>query len=44
MTEAITQLAQRLVNNLSIKGWQITCAESCTGGGVGYAITSISGS
>ncbi|MFT6992563.1 MAG: nicotinamide-nucleotide amidase, partial [Paraglaciecola sp.] len=29
---------------LSAKGWQISCAESCTGGGVGYAITSISGS
>ncbi|MFT6344656.1 MAG: nicotinamide-nucleotide amidase [Paraglaciecola sp.] len=44
MTEDITQLAQRLGNKLSTKGWQITCAESCTGGGVGYAITSISGS
>ena len=44
MTEDITQLAQLLGNKLSSKGWQITCAESCTGGGVGYAITSISGS
>jgi nicotinamide-nucleotide amidase len=44
MTEDITQLAQRLGNTLSAKGWQISCAESCTGGGVGYAITSISGS
>ncbi|MGK0381588.1 MAG: nicotinamide-nucleotide amidase [Flavobacteriales bacterium] len=44
MTEDITQLAQRLGNKLFAKGWQISCAESCTGGGVGYAITSISGS
>jgi nicotinamide-nucleotide amidase len=44
MTEDIIQLAQHLGNKLSAKGWQITCAESCTGGGVGYAITSISGS
>lgn len=44
MTEDITQLAQLLGNKLVTKGWQITCAESCTGGGVGYAITAISGS
>jgi len=44
MTEDITQLAQLLGNKLSAKGWQISCAESCTGGGVGYAITTISGS
>ena len=44
MTEDITQLAQLLGITLSAKGWQVTCAESCTGGGVGYAITSISGS
>ena len=44
MTEDITQLAQLLGNKLFAKGWQISCAESCTGGGVGYAITSISGS
>jgi nicotinamide-nucleotide amidase len=44
MTEDITQLAQLLGNKLATKGWQITCAESCTGGGVGYAITTISGS
>lgn len=44
MTDDITQLAQQLGNTLSAKGWQISCAESCTGGGVGYAITSISGS
>ncbi len=44
MTEDITQLAQLLGNKLAAKDWQISCAESCTGGGVGYAITSVSGS
>jgi nicotinamide-nucleotide amidase len=44
MTEDITLLAQLLGNKLAAKNWQITCAESCTGGGIGYAITSISGS
>ena len=44
MTENITQLAQLLGDKLVAKNWQITCAESCTGGGIGYAITSISGS
>ncbi len=44
MTNDITQLAQDLADILAAKTWQITCAESCTGGGVGYAITSISGS
>jgi nicotinamide-nucleotide amidase len=44
MTEDITHLAQILGQTLSAKGWQISCAESCTGGGLGYAITSISGS
>ncbi|MBL4629896.1 MAG: nicotinamide-nucleotide amidohydrolase family protein [Paraglaciecola sp.] len=44
MTDNITHLAQLLGNKLTVNGWQITCAESCTGGGVGYAITSIAGS
>jgi nicotinamide-nucleotide amidase len=44
MTEDTIHLAQLLGNKLMAKGWQITCAESCTGGGIGYAITSISGS
>ena len=44
MNEAINYLAQMLGNKLLAKRWQISCAESCTGGGVGYAITSISGS
>lgn len=26
------------------RGWSVSCAESCTGGGVAYAFTSVSGS
>lgn len=44
MTNKTIQLAQQLGQTLQQKGWQVTCAESCTGGGIGYAITSISGS
>ncbi|MDF2178270.1 nicotinamide-nucleotide amidase [Aliiglaciecola sp. CAU 1673] len=40
----ILALAEKLGQALQQKGWTITCAESCTGGGIGYAITSISGS
>lgn len=44
MSENTILLAQQLGDILLAKGWQITCAESCTGGGIGYAITEISGS
>jgi nicotinamide-nucleotide amidase len=44
MNENIYYLAQTLGNKLLANGWQITCAESCTGGGVGYAITGVPGS
>lgn len=44
MTEDINYLAQILGDKLLAKGWQITCAESCTGGGLGFAITSTAGS
>jgi nicotinamide-nucleotide amidase len=37
-------LAIQLGAELSRKKWRITSAESCTGGGLGYAITSVSGS
>lgn len=37
-------LAIQLGVELSRKKWRITSAESCTGGGLGYAITSVSGS
>ena len=44
MTNNSVLLAQKLGEILLHKAWQVTCAESCTGGGIGYAITSISGS
>ncbi|KXI28123.1 CinA family protein [Paraglaciecola hydrolytica] len=44
MTPDIELLAQLLGQKLVTRNWTISCAESCTGGGLGYAITSISGS
>lgn len=44
MNESTLQLASDLGQALKEKGWRLTCAESCTGGGIGYAITSVSGS
>lgn len=44
MTDDIDQLAQLLGQKLVARNWTISCAESCTGGGIGYAITAISGS
>jgi nicotinamide-nucleotide amidase len=44
MTDDIDQLAQLLGEKLVARSWTISCAESCTGGGIGYAITAISGS
>ncbi|WP_299020610.1 nicotinamide-nucleotide amidase [uncultured Photobacterium sp.] len=38
------QLAQTLGQVLARKGWVVTTAESCTGGGVSTAITDIAGS
>jgi len=40
----ILALAQELGEHLKKRGWQVTCAESCTGGGVAAAITDIPGS
>lgn len=40
----LTRLAQRLGHALSARGLLATTAESCTGGGVAYAITDIAGS
>ncbi|MBC3767689.1 nicotinamide-nucleotide amidase [Neptunicella marina] len=37
-------LAEELAKLLVANDWTITCAESCTGGGVAVAITSIAGS
>ena len=44
MDQVIDELAGLLGDKLLAKGWTISCAESCTGGGVGYAITAIPGS
>lgn len=44
MNHEIDQLTHLLGQKLLAKNWTITCAESCTGGGIGYAITAISGS
>ena len=44
MTDEIFHLAELIGQKLLHKGWQITCAESCSGGGIGYAITSTPGS
>ncbi|MCG7499088.1 CinA family protein [Vibrio sp. Of7-15] len=37
-------LATELGNRLKAKGWMMTSAESCTGGGVAYCATEIAGS
>ncbi|MCC2603829.1 CinA family protein [Planctobacterium marinum] len=44
ISDQILTLSAQLGELLTDKNWQITCAESCTGGGIGYAITSASGS
>ncbi|GAB2697088.1 nicotinamide-nucleotide amidase [Aliiglaciecola aliphaticivorans] len=44
LTESIDLMAQQLGQQLQQKGWTISCAESCTGGGVAFAITSVAGS
>ncbi|WP_289027893.1 nicotinamide-nucleotide amidase [uncultured Paraglaciecola sp.] len=44
MPDETFELAALIGKTLLDRGWQITCAESCTGGGVGYAITSTPGS
>ena len=40
----IFELSQQLGEMLKAKGWKVSCAESCTGGGLAYAITSVAGS
>jgi nicotinamide-nucleotide amidase len=44
MKDSIANLATQLGQVLLSKNWQISCAESCTGGGIAYAITSTAGS
>ena len=42
--KAIIDLVTRLGEVLRERGWSVACAESCTGGGVAYAFTSVAGS
>lgn len=44
MNPDIKSLAEQLGKALLDRGWRATCAESCTGGGVAYAITEVAGS
>jgi len=44
MTDFIVELAADLGHLLQERGLKVTCAESCTGGGVARAITEIAGS
>ena len=44
MKSTLETLAAELGDNLLHRGWQVTCAESCTGGGIAAAITSVAGS
>ena len=41
---ALSAQVQMLGDSLRAKGWSVSCAESCTGGGVSFAFTSVSGS
>jgi len=41
---ALIELAENLGTLFIQRGWTLTTVESCTGGGLAYAITSISGS
>lgn len=40
----ILPLATQLGHQLAARRWRVTCAESCTGGGVAAAITEVAGS
>lgn len=44
MSHTHIQLAQRVGCALFDRNWQITTAESCTGGGIAHAITAVAGS
>ncbi len=44
MTASIKQLAVAVGKKLHQREWKLATAESCTGGGVAYAITDIAGS
>lgn len=44
MNTKITNLTLKLSQTLIARGWRLTTAESCTGGGLAYAITGVGGS
>jgi len=44
MTSTTFELARQLGQALLARGWRVTAAESCTGGGIASAITDIAGS
>lgn len=43
MKHEIIELAQRAGRALQAKGWLLASAESCSGGGIAYAITQVAG-
>ena len=44
VSDNTTEMVTALGNTLRRKGWTVSSAESCTGGGVAFAFTSIAGS
>ncbi len=44
LSEKIIQLAEQVGERLKEKGLKVTAIESCTGGGISYALTSVAGS
>ena len=44
LDSALSAQVQVVGDTLRAKGWTISCAESCTGGGVAFAFTSVAGS
>lgn len=44
VTQSHSDLAQQIGRWLLAKNWRMATAESCTGGGIGYALTSVAGS
>jgi nicotinamide-nucleotide amidase len=44
MQQEIYNLASELGNGLAQRGWKLAVAESCTGGGICYALTEVPGS
>jgi len=44
LSTKIYDLAQQLGNQLLARNWKLTTVESCTGGGISYALTNVAGS